>query len=652
MPRVVPAGVLPRAALRYLRTKRRRPSQHWTDVWREEHAVAFTVAQMTEDALLAETHQALLKALRKGETMETFRSGLQPWLERRGWAPKGRGGDIPTRLHRIYNTNLRTARASGQWDRISRNADLLPYLVYELGPSEQHRVEHAAWSGLCLLVDDPWWNTHYPPNGWGCKCRVRQVTRPPKGSSTTAPETRLRNWTNPATGEVRRVAVGIDPGWDYHIGAQRSLGVNAAWLRRCERAVDVRGAAAATRMVERHVAGPGFRWFVERPRAKKPPRWEARPDLVEATPVGVLPVDTAAALGATNRIVRLTERVMHKLAAADLPRELYSRLPEILRAKPRKLRSKTGQRWEFGVEIEVKGERRRARVVVEVSGGLPVLRSMTAAARRTRKASGVEGLGFANRDTAKQWLASRKAALEADEDDTWRRWRKGGRQEGYDAVSLRLQRRHREAATEFHERLFAGRKPGPVNLDASQLPEDMQASADEAARFVGRLIGEENATGRMKMIVNPEVARQNLGGWARIRPGEISLRPSAPSSTMIHEMMHVVEGRTERHLRASVDWYDRHTAGEALVRDDGLYGSGVGRRDDLTGYDAKYAGTQPYGAGRLGDDAAATVMSKQDGMVGSTEVMTRAADMLFGDPFKLAELDPHLFDFIYDHFLR
>lgn len=364
MPRVVPAGVLPKGALRYLRTKRRRPSGHWTDVWREEHAVAFTVAQMAQDAMLAEVHQGLLQALRKGETLEAFEARLEPWLRRRGWAPRGRGGDIPMRVRRIYNTNLRTARAAGQWDRISRNADLLPYLVYELGPSEQHREEHAAWAGLCLKVDDPWWNTHYPPNGWGCKCRVRQVAAPPDGTRIVAPKVELREWTNPATGEVRRVAKGIDPGWDYHVGGQRTLGVNAAWLRRCERAVGARGAEAAIRMVERHVAGPGFRWFIERPRARDKARWDARPGLVEATPVAVLPSAAAAEMQVATPVVRLTEKVTHKQALhhVELPVEFYQRVSEALAAAPEGGREGESPepRWVFD------SGRGGVRVVIEV----------------------------------------------------------------------------------------------------------------------------------------------------------------------------------------------------------------------------------------------------------------------------------------------
>ena len=280
----------------------------------------------------------------------------------------------------IYNTNRRTARAAGQWDRISRNADLLPYLVYELGPSERHREEHVAWAGLCLKIDDPFWNTHYPPNGWGCKCRVRQVASPPEGARTVAPRAELREWTNPATGEVRLVARGIDPGWDYHVGGQRTLGVNAAWLRRCERAVESCGAGAAARMVERHVAGPGFRWFVERPRAREKAYWGARPGLVEATPAGVLSVEAAAGMGADSLVVRLTEKVMHKQAVhhPELAAEAYRRLPEILRASP--VHDKG--RWIFKSTVELGGKRRSVRVVVEVlASGQPLIVSV----RRERK---------------------------------------------------------------------------------------------------------------------------------------------------------------------------------------------------------------------------------------------------------------------------
>ena len=33
--------------------------------------------------------------------------------------------------------------------------------------------------GIIKPVDDPFWNTNYPPNGWGCRCNVIQTNELP-----------------------------------------------------------------------------------------------------------------------------------------------------------------------------------------------------------------------------------------------------------------------------------------------------------------------------------------------------------------------------------------------------------------------------------------------------------------------------------------
>lgn len=44
---------------------------------------------------------------------------VQPWLERQPWAPRDRGGDIPTRLKRIYQTKPHDGPRPGPRGRIS-----------------------------------------------------------------------------------------------------------------------------------------------------------------------------------------------------------------------------------------------------------------------------------------------------------------------------------------------------------------------------------------------------------------------------------------------------------------------------------------------------------------------------------------------------
>ncbi len=318
-------GPIPQAAREMLAGKRLATSDHWTDVWREEHAAGFTVARMTQESMVEEMHRELVKTLEAGETFETFRGRVQPFLERRGWAPPARGGNIPTRLRRIYETNMSTARAAGRWTRIERSQQRLPFLVYRLGPSLEHRDQHVAWEGVIARVSDAIWATLYPPNGWGCKCWVRQISarertrlldREPDRYREGAPELPMREWVNPATGEVRQVPAGIDPGWDYNAGQHRTLGIHRRDAQRSEAILSGRSLAGVpepTRedivrtRVARSLDSPGFRRFRARPRPGRPPRREARAELVESVPVAVAP--RALRAQASRALLYLTEPV-------------------------------------------------------------------------------------------------------------------------------------------------------------------------------------------------------------------------------------------------------------------------------------------------------------------------------------------------------
>lgn len=230
----------PKEALDWFRAKGYKVGFDYRDVWRQEHSHAFTVAKAMRMDVLTSIRESLDEALEQGKTFAQFKQELQPTLEDLGWwgqsdlvdPATGEGRIVqlgsPRRLKTIYDTNMRTARAAGQWERIQRNKKTHPYLVYELGPSEHHRREHASWAGIVLPIDHPFWKTHFAPNGWGCLCRIRQVSRREmerlvaSGRYTSqAPKITYKEWINDRTGEVQKVPTGIDPGWDYNPGTQR-----------------------------------------------------------------------------------------------------------------------------------------------------------------------------------------------------------------------------------------------------------------------------------------------------------------------------------------------------------------------------------------------------------------------------------------------
>lgn len=227
---------------RYFSEKGLSPAFSWLDVWGEEHAYAFTVAKAVDAELLATFKSSIEQAIAKGQGFETWRQGLLPELQKLGWLgprkvddPTGRWDSKivdfsrPRRLETIFWGNVRPARAAGQWERIQRTKKGLPYLLYVRTASAEPRPQHLAWAGVILPVDDSFWSTHFPPNGWHCKCSVRQITRyefeqlrGKEGYSIDPPTIETKPFVNRRTGEVLHVPVGIDPGWGTNPGLSRA----------------------------------------------------------------------------------------------------------------------------------------------------------------------------------------------------------------------------------------------------------------------------------------------------------------------------------------------------------------------------------------------------------------------------------------------
>lgn len=241
----------PKEVTDYFAQKRLRPAFSWLDVWGEEHAFAHTVAKAVDAELLGTFQSSLKTALADGQSFETWKAGIRSDLTRLGWwqvrkvsDPLGIDKDklidftSTRRLKTIFWSNMRSARAAGQWERIQRTKRALPYILYVRTAAADPRPEHLAWAGIVLPVDDPFWTTHFPPNGWGCKCAVRQITareaRRLLGAgqiavdgvkvpiTNKAPPIETSPHTNRRTGAVTEIPEGIDAGWHTNPGLARA----------------------------------------------------------------------------------------------------------------------------------------------------------------------------------------------------------------------------------------------------------------------------------------------------------------------------------------------------------------------------------------------------------------------------------------------
>ena len=224
--------LVPEAVSRFFRAKKNKLGWSWLAVWRREHQHAFTVAKVGRLDLLAEIRAEVDRSLEEGLPFEQFQESIEPTLAKHGWLGHQTLADgtvvelgTPRRLKIIYDTNMRAARAAGQWHRIEAAKRSHPYLRYSLGPSHNHRDAHVKFDGLVLPVDDPFWKTHMPPNGWGCKCRVRQVSEREAqrlGGVSKPPQLKKIPWHNQRTGKTELVPEGLSPGFDYNPGQSRS----------------------------------------------------------------------------------------------------------------------------------------------------------------------------------------------------------------------------------------------------------------------------------------------------------------------------------------------------------------------------------------------------------------------------------------------
>ncbi|PZQ45169.1 MAG: hypothetical protein DI551_08250 [Micavibrio aeruginosavorus] len=228
----------PKAAIEYFRKKVYKLTFNYTDMQREEHAYNFTVAKATTLDILQDIRQAVDAAIVDGTTLKEFQGRLKPILHEKGWWGKKEvidpvSGELsevqlgsPRRLRTIFDTNISAAYAAGKWEGIQRAKKYRPYLVYDAVNDSHTRPQHRAWDGTVLPADDPFWDEHYPANGWGCRCTVRQLgprdlQRQGLEVSKAPPTGAPRTFIDKKTGATVLVPPGIDPGFAYNVGKAR-----------------------------------------------------------------------------------------------------------------------------------------------------------------------------------------------------------------------------------------------------------------------------------------------------------------------------------------------------------------------------------------------------------------------------------------------
>lgn len=232
----------PKQAMAYLHDKGMYLGWDWTDLWKDANVKAFTVAKVAKADILQDIRSQVEKVLASGDTFETFKKNLTPTLQAKGWwgkkvvkLPAELGGretvqlGSPWRLETIYRTNLQTAYMAGRYKQQWADRFIEPFWQFVSVLDSKTRPAHAALNGKVFKATDPFWETHYPPLGFNCRCRVRGLSKADMDEQgltldTAQGNTVIKNvvtqgkphpmagWRDPKTNIVHFP----DPGFDYN----------------------------------------------------------------------------------------------------------------------------------------------------------------------------------------------------------------------------------------------------------------------------------------------------------------------------------------------------------------------------------------------------------------------------------------------------
>lgn len=220
------SGIQFTEAIEFLRLRLNLSEEVWQALLQEVDEAARARASNMSRSMFEDVLKAIIKSMEEGTTIETFRKDFDQIAKRRGWQGDNEGG---YRSSLIFRNLTSQATAAGRWRQIQKTKKIFPFLRYITVGDHRVRPEHAKWDGLVLSVDDPWWLTHYPPNGHQCRCFIQQLNQRMMDrwgyELGEAPPINMVEKIIRVDGEYERVNVpaGIDPGFAFNAGERGLL---------------------------------------------------------------------------------------------------------------------------------------------------------------------------------------------------------------------------------------------------------------------------------------------------------------------------------------------------------------------------------------------------------------------------------------------
>ena len=146
--------------------------EHWKELSSEARAHAFYVAGIDNLVLVNSINEAILGSLESGkqfnEVLEEIRGNIE-----QVYGQKGLSSVNDHYLRTAYYTNLYSALNNQRYHAYRKAG--VKALRYDTAGDSRVRAEHAKMHAFTAPIDDPVWDSWWPPNGFNCRCRVAPV---------------------------------------------------------------------------------------------------------------------------------------------------------------------------------------------------------------------------------------------------------------------------------------------------------------------------------------------------------------------------------------------------------------------------------------------------------------------------------------------
>lgn len=159
--------VPPQEAIDYFKRKKIVTKKEFDKLSNEAKGGSFYVSGVYKKDVLTALHKEISDALESGQSQKQTIKNFKEILEGAGHKELG-----DFHLETVFRANMQTAYGVGRRRLMEDSADLLPFWQYSAVNDNRTRPMHRALDGLVYPANHEFWDEHYPPWGFNCRCSV------------------------------------------------------------------------------------------------------------------------------------------------------------------------------------------------------------------------------------------------------------------------------------------------------------------------------------------------------------------------------------------------------------------------------------------------------------------------------------------------